>query len=367
MNKKTKIFGKNTLYYFAFSLTAILHMLRASALIDLSDEFYQFATLVISALFAGKILMDGHTRKELAFIFLSVIAIVLLYILGAPAFLVMFFLASISIKNIEIKKIIQIDLIIKSIFLISHALLFYLDYITGESGALAFISESTKGGLENSLYFINPNNTGMIGVWIALDWLLLIKDKKLKDYIFPTLFVAIVFLITFSRTAVGIYFVYLILQFIKNKKILSIMSKVVFPICAVASVFIVTMLSFSDTIVMQIDSFLSGRIWYSITAYNVMGAHFLPFSQGNEFLETYIIDNFYIKCLVYYGIAVMLIYFIPYVLLPKKSDKEIKRISIVSGVCMLFENTTANVGLAIPYLVMADSINNGEKNEKQKE
>lgn len=355
---KKRIIKANYLYYVGFLLTVILFLINASTLIEISDKIYRISILIISGIYSLKVLNDGHTKKELLLFSLLFAAMIVLYYCGAPAFLVLFFLGSIAIKGINIRRVVQIDITIKIVFLLTHVVLYTLNCVADGLNVFAELRSGTQSG---SLYFSNPNNVGMIGIWIAIDWLLLIKNKTIKSYVIPTVFALLIYAITFSRTSIGVFAIYLVMQFIKNDKKLTIISRSIFALCTILSVYIITSLSIDNTFVAQVNHVLSGRIWYSITAYKNMGIHMMPFNEGEIFMRTYIVDNFYVKCFVYYGIITLFAYFAPYILLTKSAKPDVKRISIISAICMLFENTTANIGLALPYLVMADAIVNKSK------
>ncbi len=348
------------LYYASFLLTVFVCLLNASTLVEISGSTYRALILIACGIYGLKILFDRYTKKRLFLIMLSSAAMVFLYLYGAPAFLVLFFLGSIAIKGVSIRRVIWIDIVTKAMFLISHVALYVIDCLAEGMDVFSATTGETLGG---SFYFSNPNTVGMIGIWIAIDWLLLIKNKKIKDFFLPTVLALLIYSITLSRTSIGVFVIYLFLQLIKDGKRLAIISKYAFVLCALLSVYVVTLLSMNNDIVAQADHLLSGRIWYSIVAYTAMGCHVMPFASGEEFMQVYIVDNFYIKCIVYYGIITMFMYFMPYVLLPKGAEQDVKRVSIISAICMLFENTTANIGLALPYLVMADAIVNKTESE----
>lgn len=367
MNFINTVFKKCFLYYTGFFIAVFVHICKASALINISDGFYNTAVIVSSLLFLIKFLLDKHSPRMIFIVSVCIVLLCILYYLGAPAFIVLFFLSSISISGVNRRRIIQIDLLTKIVFFLSHALLYLLDSATGSINSVLLANDTLANSMENSLYFINPNNTGMIGMWAIIDYLLLSSKKKtIKAYILPTIAAIVIFLITTSRTAIGIYALFILLRFVKDRKKLNIASKLIYPLCMAISLIIVACLTYDNPTVIEIDKALSGRIWYSLMSYNAMGVHLLPYSQGLEYLQLYIIDNFYVKCAVYYGLITVVMYLIPYLLLSKKSKKDTLRLSIVSAISMVFENTTANIGLAIPYVIMADEIVNKDKGNNEK-
>ncbi|MBQ3306317.1 hypothetical protein IJH02_02700 [Candidatus Saccharibacteria bacterium] len=355
------------MYYVAFSVIVLHRLASSSTLIMVPEIVSHILILAASIIFLVKIILDRHKFSELiATIALSLLSLYIYFTTGASFFLTTF-LAIVAIKGVSLKSVIKLDVLFKSVFLFSHALLFLLDYIFGLGDALTYISESTKG-TSYFLYFINPNTTGLIATWLAIDILYLYDNPKFKQFILPTILVIAAFLITRSRTPFYCYVLYLVLHFFKGEKTLTVAQKIIYPVAALASLIIVRFLSVDNGVFMTLNSVFSGRLLFSAQAFSETGMQVLPSAAGSEILENFIIDNFYVRCFIFYGLITLVLFYLPHLFLPKKGAKKAKRISIVTSVYLFFETALVNVGFGIPYLMLADSIvNRKDKNEAPKE
>ena len=351
-----KIKLRTSLFYTSFFLVALLKMCERSALIEVPGFLASTMTTTATVLFVVKIILDKHKRSLLLFEIAIYLLAIGIRVAGGPTFLMVSCLAFMAMKDVNIKTVIKIDIAVKSFFLLTHAIIFAVDYLTGVEAVWDYISFSGKG-TTIALYFRNPNTTGLIGTWIALDLLYLKDYKKPLDYIIPTIIAVATFAITASRTPLSIYLVYLLLQLIKDGSKLTIMQKTIYPILCIASVLMVMIASSNDSALDTFNTLTSGRVSYSVAAYQVAGIKLLP--VNNEALLTdYVLDVFYIKCLVSYGIITMIIYYLPHLFMPSFSTNEQKRMSILTSIYLFSEKVIADIGYAIPYLIIADTIYN---------
>ena len=347
------------LFYSAFFLFAVSTLIRRSAIIDFPDYLMlDVFPLIACVLFFVKFLLDKHSRKELFVCILIMVAIVLLRVgAGLNAFIVTSVFALLTIKDVDIRKVIKLDILVKSFFLLSHVLVFTVDYLTGIGEALDYVNYYMKG-MSVSFYFLNSNTTGLLGTCIAMDMLFLKKDKTTKDYIVPTIIAVVTFLLTASRTPLLIYVLYVLLQFIRNGKVLTVIQRSIYPALCLVAFSMVSFLDMDSPIFNFLNPLFSGRISQSMNAYDVLGMNVLPDASRAVLLENYTIDVFYVKCMVDFGLVTMLLYYLPNLFLPANSDNDTKRISIVACVNLFFETVIANVGFAIPFLILADAFYN---------
>lgn len=352
-----KVKTKNLLYYAAFMLTAILRLCTSSTLFVVTHEANQFITLIILLMFSIKILLDKHTYKELFLISIAAAISMYLFIVLDIAFIVITFFAFISIKDVEIKKVIKIDIVIKCIFLLSHSILYGLDYFFEYEKIESLILMSKKG-ISHAFYFSNPNTVGMLVFWLIMDLEFLSSKNSHKKFVIESLLILSVYSLTKCRTSLVLYIVYLVIKQIKNKKIIDNMNKYMYIILSLLAFAIIYFLKEDNVTFQFFNGLLSGRLSYSIRAYNILKIHFLPYYVSDLFFETYIIDNHYVKSLIHYGIITLLIFYIPYLLIPKEKFMKQKKISIISALFLFFERATINIGYATPYLIMADVIFN---------
>lgn len=368
-----KLLGRNRgvsfgiiIYCLGFFLLVSSKMIERSALLTPPDYVYDVMEFAATFLFGIKFLLDKHGKKELLIsILIMSIAVILRLLTGWPTALVASVFAFLSIRGVDIKTIIKIDLAVKVFFLITHAFVFVLDYAMGFELAADYIGVSAKGA-SASLYFMNPNSTGLIGTFIAIDMLYLKNHKRLRDYIMPTIIALLTFVVTLSRTPFSIYIVYLMLQFIKDGKILTVIQKGLFPLLFLVSFMIVEILPQSGTFYDLVNGLLSGRLSHSIYAYDMLGVNVLPNMLNFTVLEKHqiIVDVFYVRCMVQYGLITIVLYYIPHLLLPLRSNNEQKRMSIIASLYLFFEIAISNVGFAAPYLILADAIYNLPRKDK---
>ena len=359
-----KISLKLSLFYVGFILCSISTLLGRSALFEFPDLLTEQILPIISAtLFGAKFLLDKHTKKELPiYVIIIVVLIILKIFCSLNTYIVLSVLAFISFRQVNIDKVIKIDLAIKAFFLLSHALVFTVDYLTGIEETSNFIHYLTKG-TSLSLYFVNPNTTGLLGTWIALDMLYLKKDKRFRDFVFPTVIVLITYFLTTSRTPFLVYIVYILLQFIRNDNHLMILQKTIYPFLSILSLLVMMFYNPNNSIFMIIDKALSGRLYYSSLAYNLIGINIIPRTDAALLLKNCVVDVFYVKCCVQFGITTLALYYIPHLLMPKNASKEEKRMSIVASIYLFFEWVIANIGFAPAYLILADAFYNHRGNE----
>lgn len=375
MNFMNRFLSKNIgnpssiLFYVSFFLISLSRMLQSSGLVEISESAMDVFMVFACILFLLKIVFDKTGAKKLLVKIIIALLVVVLRMFGLPMPIVSSCFAFLAMENVNIKTVIKIDLLVKSAFFIFSAIVFGADYLTGEERVTEYIFEAKKGTAV-ALYFKNPNTTGLVGTMIALDLLYLKDNKKFRDFIFPTLIAGTTFALTTSRAPFLVYCVYLALQLIKNGKVLTIIQKLTYPILFAFTFYVINSVPVGSSMYKILNPLLSSRIWYSIVAYNSVGLTILPSLANTILLKNYIIDIFYMRCIVRYGLITLLLYYIPHLILPVNATNEQKRMSIIASIYLFFEDAVSNVGFAIPYLIIADAIFNKKeisdgKNKKQ--
>lgn len=360
MINRIKSHHTSILYYAAFSIIVICRLAQSSALVPLPVTFYKIAILVSSALFLIKILLDRHKFIELIAILTATAIFGYIYLVTDASFFIATFLAIASIKGVSIKKVVKLDILYKAIFLITHTLVFSLDYIFQIGEVFNYVEEFAKG-TSYFLYFNNPNTTGLLGTWLAIDILYLKDDPKFKDFIFPTVLATLFFIITRSRTAFYSYILYIALHLIKNERMLNVLQKITYPLLAVVSLIIVAAVGTGGQIFQFLNNLFSYRLFFSVHAFSEVGMQLLPNAASANIFDKYTIDNFYVRCFIFYGLITLILFYLPHMLLPKTGKQKEKRISIVSSVYLFFEAVLANIGFCVPYLMLADGSLNKEE------
>lgn len=353
------------LFYIAFGMISVIRMMKASMLFNISNEFYHGVLIVSAIILFFKYLLDEHSFKETALTSVCLCLLAIAAIHGLPLYVMIAFVAFVSMKSINIHTVLKTDLIIKCLFFFSHLLIYELNNILDPSIAINALSEHAKG-IANSLYFVNPNTTGLIGLWISIDYMILAKDKKVKKTIIATLFVLAIYALTLSRTSLFIWVLFIILSIAKENTFLNIISKVLYPLLFALSLIAVSKLAFGNELYDHVNTVLSGRLSYSISVYNIMGFNIFPANTPDWLLEEYIIDNFYVRCITCYGVITALLYYLPHLLLKKKNNSQGKIMSILLAFYLFSESVAADIGLCPAYLIISNEILNGSKNGNQK-
>ena len=353
-----------SLYYIAFILLLILRWATCSVLITLSPNMFHLLVFFIVLLFIGKIVMEPHSKKEYLLIILLTTLFTYIYLITDMYYLLTSFLAFAALKDVSIKKVIIIDIVIKLIFITGHSLLYFLDYIFDYEKVLeaAFITEK---GIRHTMYFSNPNTFGVILVWIIIDILYLSEKLSFKSVAITFLIMLIGYKLTQSRTAFYVYIIYIVLSLIKTQKVVDILNKYCYYFLAAFSFFIVKFLNINSSLYKFLNTLFSNRLKFSMAAFDSVGLKFLPNYLPADFFELYIIDNFYVRCFICFGILTLIIVGIPQFIMPKNKFYKEKIISIVSSIYLFSENVTINVGFAVPFLIIGDTLIN-RKNEDLK-
>jgi hypothetical protein len=351
------------IYISSTALLAVSRIMESSTLFNFSNVFYNILTVVsVFLLVLAYILIPKKEKTNDKKLYFVGFIISVLTVLGAPVYMLIAFLLYLSIKNIDVRKVIKIDIVVKAIFLCLHAVMFII-YVTSGRGMTEYVFEGLKG-TGYSLLFANPNTAGLIGTWLAMEILYIRGEKNIKSYIIPTIIAIVTFMITASRTPFFAYILFVFLRIIKDDKVLSVLQKIVYPILFLISLFMVTSISYDNQFFAQANQLLSGRLSHSIIAVQTAGIHFLPnilesdFFTQSSMVARLTIDNFFVRGFIQYGIITLLLYYYFFLKVPKSASRDSKRISIIFSIYLFFEVTVAYAGFNIPLLIAMDSIRN---------
>ena len=123
-------------------------------------------TITATVLFVVKIILDKHKRSLLLFEIAIYLLAIGIRVAGGPTFLMVSCLAFMAMKDVNIKTVIKIDITVKSFFLLTHVIIFAVDYLSGVEAVWDYIAFSEKG-TTIALYFRNPNTTGLARAYPA--------------------------------------------------------------------------------------------------------------------------------------------------------------------------------------------------------
>lgn len=355
------------LYYLAIFGLFCINLIDMSDIINIADTYRTVIYMLIAILLVLKIIFTKYSKKQIIFIgILGIISLYTTYILNYYMFMINF-LAIVAIKDVKINNVVKIDIALKLFFLAFSTIVYFIDY---NNGVNVMISVGSTG-VRHYLYLSHPNTAAGIAVWLAMD-MLYISKKKWKTYIFTTIMVIFYYIFTVSRTAIIVYAVFSILLLISERKSeefyqkTNVLLKYLIDIFAIVTVILMllSMLSINTTVTDYINNILSGRLFYSQWALNAYGVNLLPNVNTRVLEDSLIVDNFYIRCLVSYGMINYLAISIPYKVLPKTVKNMDRIILLILPLYLFNEVFCFNVGRAIPMLILANAIFN-QKNKKQ--
>ncbi|MBO6195203.1 MAG: oligosaccharide repeat unit polymerase [Bacilli bacterium] len=352
---------KNVFFYIAYILNLLYIILYRSMIINLPIEVNRFLVLFTYVSFIIKLLLDKYSYKRLLIYILLSLFFLYFYISTGTQYVFVAYLAIICIKDINIKRLLKIDIFIRSFLLLSHFFLFGIDYLFAFSNIENLISSSVKG-TQYYLYFSNANIASEMFFSIVIYILYLKNNVKIKDYIISFCIMTLIFYLTRSRTSYIVFIIYILLNIIKNKKLLFYIARYSSILMSIISLYIVKFVTTNSVLYNLYNSLLSNRLLYSILAFKNNGLRIIPYS--NQVLKKFIIDNFYVRCFVCYGLIVLLLYiFLNFLAINRNKPKE-NRLTISMNIYLFFEQVITNIGYNPFLLILANNvINRGDKNE----
>lgn len=349
-------YSKNRYFYYAaFILTVILRLTTSSTLFNLPLSINYAILGIANILYMIKIILDNHNIKES--IMIAIILAISLYIYKETGVSYIFtgFLSIVAIKNVDIKKVVKIDIVLKLLFLLSHGILYFYNYIFNYAAIESIINYSVKG-ISHSIYFSNPNTVGALVLLLVLDILYLKNTLKLKNLLIGGIFIIISYLVCKSRTPMYIYFIFIGISFIKNMKIINFLSKHTYFLLGLLSFIIIHVLDSSNAILLTVDKMFSNRLIYSMIAYRQYGLAIFPNAAANTYIAHFIVDNFFVRCFINYGVITFLTVGLLNLKLPKDGYRLEKNIFTISSIYLFFETVTVNTGFGLPLVIMGDIV-----------
>lgn len=167
-----------------------------------------------------------------------------------------------------------------------------------------------------------------------------------------------------------IYMMFLVLIFVDRKKPTffnektNIILRYLIDILAISSILLVlaSRIISNTEVINTVDKILSRRLYYSDWAINLYGFNILPNADTSILDKNLIVDNFYIRCIISYGIIIYLMLSAKFKLVPK-NVKDLDRIILIILPFYLFNELFCyNIGRAIALLVLANAIFNKKEN-----
>lgn len=365
---------KELIYLIPFIIYCFICLAGGSELIHLSNVVKIILYAIIILFYGVKVLLDKNSVKILILYALIALVCAYAYLKTGTIFFLMNFITIIAIKDVDIKKVVKIDLIIKCIFIAIHSILYVVNYIFNYDAISYLIIASDGFRVRNALFFTHPNIAAGLILWAIIDAFYLLKNIKIKHIIISAIIMVVTYIITGSRTTILIYALFMILYYlnklvpnIQYKKLLTYGQRYGIEIMTVISLLLAYLYRFGNSFIYLINRLTSGRVYYSYGAIDKFGIHFLSNAQALNVEKFFIVDNFYIRCAVLYG----LIFLVFLIIFEKFANKNIEkyRFEKISFIVLCFtlfsEYYGFIIGNAIPLLLLGNMVIN--KNKKSYE
>ena len=262
-------------------------------------------------------------------------------------------LACVIIGSFDMKfdDVLKYDLLIK--VLITVVIL--LAYFNGLTFSRFTVTRSNEY-LRNSFGFFHPNTFGMYLMMMYFEYIVLKKKMNFKMFSLGIILIIIIYYTCNSRTAYYSIALFLILCLIGFfiKKLFKIKStnlynfrinKFLFLILLLLSVFVTKMYSLNQSVVSEIDTFLSGRLYLQYINMQQFPITFF----GNDITLIGTLDNGFIKILLNYGLLTSAVYFLIYYLIFTNMKKVKNEYLALVIILILFYTLSESILLYICY------------------
>lgn len=390
MNIKVKIDKKNfidNIYYAGILLITFIRLIQDSTFFNLSEYVVTGIKVAAAACFFIKIITRKYTKKECIIDGILVAFAVMCVLITKIEMVLLTLMILIGIKDIDIKKVVKIVFYVSVVVIAIHSVSYLYAYIFHKETINVLLTKDFQ--VRHYVYFSHPNMFAGIVFGMVLEWNYLYgrSMKKIYKYIIIMIVATIVYIITISRTTLILFVILALGLFLVdlNKKIInkliSVTSKYIF---AIISIIVVIFLMFYKTdnnnkYVQKIDEALSGRITLGLYARDKYGNSIIPqyidFKEKikSRYAQKLVIDNFYIRYSLSYGILSLVIISVTVWNASRKSNTFEQLYLIIFAIWGITEGVIFDIAICIILLLMADKLLNdgvkaigeGEKKEEK--
>ncbi len=324
MEKNQSIF--NILFYIGYFCLIINSMFyRIIGFEKISFLFSITSYIVLS--FVILLSFNKVSKKYILFVLFSIIACLISSRLTGNYLPLRFIFVILASKNVEFKKIVKNDMLVRIALMIIVVLCHYAG-ITNDY--ILYRSDET---IRNSMGFSHPNIFSFHLLMITLEFFYLKytnnRRNKLSDYLLLIVVLIIMNVCSDSRSSMLALFVFGILFFFrdaiykyssKHKSILFIFG-FLFIGFTIVSILCTIFYSPSNSFLYSLDKITSYRLYYSNYFYNTYGFSLLGqkvVTISTEYamlngVNALVLDNVYIQLLVRYGVLVYSIFAIMFI------------------------------------------------------
>ena len=342
MEKKVNI--STILYLIAWELMALYLLLFESTKLSVygTIELKNFVSLFcITLLFIKVIFFDKYNIKTIIGMIALIILCNVLYNHSHSEHIMRFALFFLTAKNVEFKKVVKCDLIIRIACII-------LIFIYLKIGFLESTNKLINGALKHSLGWCHSNVFALNAIIALVEYLYIFyKNKKLTiiNIFIIILVVSFLFYYAASRTALYTLFAVLIFGFIIKKykkildfKIIRYSIILIFPLLILLSVSLVSLYKANTDIGIKINQVMTGRLKLADRAITKEGisifGKYIDWIYSGEIQPgqlMYCVDMAYIKIFLENGLIWTILSCIAYIYLMKKliDDNKIDEMLLV--------------------------------------
>lgn len=367
---------KSSIYYISIILLIIKIYYSTSEIFQVPDIVSKMVTLAITGLLALKIIMEKYTIKQALIIGVMIILSGYTSVVVEDNNIFLTVLMIIGIKNVNLKTVLKIHLILNTITIMIHIIAYAVTFSI--SSNLVDSHFTSYGDLRHSLFLGHPNYSSLIILSTYINYMYLTYYNK-KNYFKYILGIALIVFINFStksRTTMILLALTIILFFISSLKIkikdklrtktkiraLQKTSKYIFVIFSIATfVFLILYSNFYTPLDVKLDDILSARIWNMKEAMKTSGVTIL--GQKIDYKANNItLDNLYARTITSFGIIYLAI--LSYLYITNNSKMKIRDyiIAIIFATCGLTEYLIINTMISVPLIILGDCLFNRGKN-----
>ena len=311
------------LYYISFILIIFSDFLSRTLFKKLSiyDPLYKASIIAACLMLVVKFFIDTHTKKEIiSYSAFLVVGLAVTINVGSYYVLLPIILLLISLRNIDIEKIIKIWVIEIIIMMLIVALSYYQG-ILGESPRLSLRSD---GFIRRSLGYEYSTFSANYFLHLSVFYIYMRKNKiRLLELIVMVLISSYLFTITDTNSAYIFNIVVIVLAFLirfnKRNKPISIINKYIVPFSVLLVGVSLYIYRSGMEIGDELNKLLTGRLSLGSDAWDIYGITLLGqkirWIVENEWLSQLrydYVDSSYLNILFSYGLIVVIFIIIGY-------------------------------------------------------
>lgn len=323
LKKGRLVLNGTTLYVIAWVMAQFNLLLKASEfqLMPAGIRLLHYFDIIMFpcvcvALAVKMFFIDRYSPKSLLLILFSMTVVYIVSSSSMGIMLILYALFLVSIKNVNLYKLIRTDMKVRILVLVS---LFVLSVL----GVINNFSSEINGNLKYAFGWSHPNSFAFQILIIILEGIYTHKSKlKFKDLFIVGSMMVLLWTICANRTAIYAFAVFIVLYvfaqkgYIERVKILRYMLILITPICGVVSWLLVWFYTTGSRFAETINSIITERLalavqflgMYPITLW---GTKIETISTREAIIRgtrTQILDMSYVRLPLEYGIVFFLIF-----------------------------------------------------------